>query len=101
MKLHALVIVCTRAMAIMKTRLAGAQKGYSLLKKKSDALTSRFRSILKKIIEVGHTQSCVMRKTKTAVRYASLNLKPSIHYGYNLIVLDVFFSIHRVAFLAL
>jgi vacuolar-type H+-ATPase subunit D/Vma8 len=39
-------------MAIMKTRLKGAQKGHSLLKKKADALTLRFRMILKKIIEV-------------------------------------------------
>lgn len=36
----------------MKARLKGAQKGHSLLKKKSDALTMRFRKILKKIIEV-------------------------------------------------
>jgi V-type H+-transporting ATPase subunit D len=39
------------AMAVMKARLKGAQKGHSLLKKKSDALTVRFRQILKKIIE--------------------------------------------------
>ena len=36
----------------MKARLKGAQKGHSLLKKKADALTLRFRKILKKIIEV-------------------------------------------------
>jgi len=36
----------------MKLRLKGAQKGHSLLKKKADALTVRFRQILKKIIEV-------------------------------------------------
>jgi len=36
----------------MKVRLKGAQKGHSLLKKKADALTLRFRMILKKIIEV-------------------------------------------------
>lgn len=35
----------------MKLRLKGAQKGHSLLKKKADALTVRFRQILKKIIE--------------------------------------------------
>ena len=29
----------------------GAQKGHSLLKKKSDALTMKFRATLKKIIE--------------------------------------------------
>jgi V-type H+-transporting ATPase subunit D len=36
----------------MKTRLKGAQKGHSLLKKKADALNFRFREILKKITEV-------------------------------------------------
>ena len=39
------------ALTTMKLRLKGAQKGYSLLKKKSDALTMRFRQILAKIIE--------------------------------------------------
>ena len=41
-----------RALTLMKARLKGAQKGHSLLKKKSDALTMRFRKILKMIIEV-------------------------------------------------
>jgi len=36
----------------MKTRLTGAQKGHSMLKKKSDALTARFRTILKEIVQV-------------------------------------------------
>lgn len=36
----------------MKIRLKGAQKGHSLLKKKADALTLRFRQILAKIVEV-------------------------------------------------
>ena len=37
---------------MMKVRLKGAQKGHSLLKKKSDALTARFRAILKEIVRV-------------------------------------------------
>uniref|UniRef100_A0AAQ4PRP4 V-type proton ATPase subunit D n=1 Tax=Gasterosteus aculeatus aculeatus TaxID=481459 RepID=A0AAQ4PRP4_GASAC len=36
---------------IMKARLKGAQTGRNLLKKKSDALSMRFRQILRKIIE--------------------------------------------------
>lgn len=55
--LHAFYFV-DRAMAIMKARLKGAQKGHSLLKKKADALTMRFRAILKKIIEVRLLYRC-------------------------------------------
>ena len=46
-----LIFVC-RALTQMKLRLKGAQKGHSLLKKKADALTLKFRQILTKIIEV-------------------------------------------------
>lgn len=42
---------------LMKSRLAGAQKGHGLLKKKADALQMRFRQILGKIIEVSKFQS--------------------------------------------
>lgn len=41
-----------RAQTIMKARLKGAQTGRNLLKKKADALSMRFRQILRKIIEV-------------------------------------------------
>ena len=44
--------VSPRALTNMKVRLKGAQKGHSLLKKKADALSLRFRQILHKIIEV-------------------------------------------------
>lgn len=40
------------AQMLIKNRLAGAQKGHGLLKKKADALQVRFRQILSKIIEV-------------------------------------------------
>jgi len=39
------------ALTGLKIKLAGAVKGHNLLKKKSDALTIRFRSILGKIVE--------------------------------------------------
>jgi len=39
------------ALTGLKVKLAGAIKGHNLLKKKSDALTIRFRSILGKIVE--------------------------------------------------
>lgn len=50
------------AMTQMKLRLKGAQKGHSLLKKKSDALTLRFRQILKKIIETKVLMGEVMKE---------------------------------------
>lgn len=50
---HFYLFLFNRAQTIMKARLKGAQTGRNLLKKKSDALTLRFRQILKKIIEVG------------------------------------------------
>ena len=47
-----LVTFPRRALQLMKVRLAGAKKGHSLLKKKADALTLKFRQILANIIEV-------------------------------------------------
>lgn len=38
-------------LTIMKARLKGAQNGHSLLKKKADALSIKFRAIMKEIIE--------------------------------------------------
>ena len=57
-----------RALTLMKARLKGAQKGHSLLKKKSDALTMRFRKILKQIIDVR------TEKTRKISRYAIFNI---------------------------
>jgi V-type H+-transporting ATPase subunit D len=39
------------ALTNTKTRLKGAQTGHSLLAKKRDALTTRFRAILRKVDE--------------------------------------------------
>lgn len=58
-----MLVICTKrlkksyflrfsAQMLMKGRLAGANKGHGLLKKKADALQMRFRMILGKIIEV-------------------------------------------------
>lgn len=58
------------AMAIMKARLKGAQKGHSLLKKKADALTMRFRMILKKIIETKVLMGDVMKEASFSLAEA-------------------------------
>ncbi|XP_034383439.1 V-type proton ATPase subunit D [Cyclopterus lumpus] len=49
-------------LTIMKARLKGAQTGRNLLKKKSDALSMRFRQILRKIIETKTKMGEVMRE---------------------------------------
>ena len=41
-----------RTLSVMKQKLKGAQTGHSLLKRKSEALTKRFRDIVKKIDDV-------------------------------------------------
>lgn len=49
---------------LMKSRLAGAQKGHGLLKKKADALQMRFRMILGKIIEVSKLVALMLHHQK-------------------------------------
>jgi len=49
------------AQTLMKARLKGAQTGHNLLKKKADALSIRFRSILKKIIDTKMLMGDVMK----------------------------------------
>eukprot|EP01137_Pigoraptor_chileana_P022289 Opistho-2@6900 len=49
------------ALTTMKNRLKAAQKGHSLLKKKADALSLRFRAILGKIVENKTLMGEVMR----------------------------------------
>jgi len=58
------------AMSVMKTRLKGAQKGHSLLKKKSDALKLRFRKILKTIIDTKVLMGDVMKEASFSLTEA-------------------------------
>uniref|UniRef100_A0AAQ5XF98 V-type proton ATPase subunit D n=1 Tax=Amphiprion ocellaris TaxID=80972 RepID=A0AAQ5XF98_AMPOC len=60
--LHYILSHLERAQTIMKARLKGAQTGRNLLKKKSDALSMRFRQILRKIIETKTKMGEVMRE---------------------------------------
>lgn len=46
------VFPSTMTLNLYKTKRAAAKQGYDLLKKKSDALTSRFRSMLSEIMKV-------------------------------------------------
>lgn len=57
----------------MKSRLAGAQKGHGLLKKKADALQMRFRMILGKIIEVSSFEQRVVYIDKICTKKHSIS----------------------------
>jgi len=58
------------AQTLMKARLKGAQKGHSLLKKKSDALQMKFRLILKKIIDTKQLMGEVMKEASFSLAEA-------------------------------
>lgn len=50
------------ALTTMKVRVKGAQQGHSLLKKKADAMTMRFRKIVKMIVDNKQVMGEVMRE---------------------------------------
>lgn len=55
------------ALNTMKIKLKGAQKGHSLLKRKSDALTARFRIILQKIRDAKLAMGAAMKQAYFAL----------------------------------
>ena len=62
------------AQTIMKARLKGAQTGRNLLKKKADALSMRFRQILKRIIETKTLMGQVMREASLSLAEAKFTM---------------------------
>lgn len=62
------------AQTIMKARLKGAQTGRNLLKKKADALTIRFRQILKRIIDTKTLMGTVMREAALSLAEAKFTM---------------------------
>jgi H(+)-transporting ATP synthase subunit D len=58
----------------MKARLKGAQTGRNLLKKKADALTIRFRQILKRIIDTKTLMGVVMREAALSLAEAKFTM---------------------------
>eukprot|EP00127_Corallochytrium_limacisporum_P005755 Clim_evm134s210 gene=Clim_evmTU134s210 len=58
------------ALSTMKSRLKGAQKGHSLLKKKADALQIRFRSVLHKIVDNKKAMGDLMRNSAISLAEA-------------------------------
>jgi len=68
------------AQMLMKARLAGAQKGHGLLKKKADALQMRFRLILGKIIETKTLMGEVMKEAAFSLAEAKFATGDLNHY---------------------
>jgi len=64
-------------LTLMKAKLKGAIRGHSLLKKKSDALTARFRSILNKIAECKVTMGNSMKSASFSLAKAKWAAHPS------------------------
>ena len=68
----------------MKTKLVGAKKGHSLLKKKADALTARLRKMLRNILEVKDEMGKSFKLGNFAlaeVKYAAGDIKPAVIEG--------------------
>eukprot|EP01115_Flamella_aegyptia_P004423 TRINITY_DN19067_c0_g1_i2.p1 TRINITY_DN19067_c0_g1~~TRINITY_DN19067_c0_g1_i2.p1 ORF type:complete len:255 (-),score=107.09 TRINITY_DN19067_c0_g1_i2:22-786(-) len=61
----------------MKTKLKGAVRGHSLLKKKSDALTLRFRAILSKIADAKEGMGKQMKESYFALATAKYAAHPA------------------------
>uniref|UniRef100_A0A8C3A9L3 V-type proton ATPase subunit D n=1 Tax=Cyclopterus lumpus TaxID=8103 RepID=A0A8C3A9L3_CYCLU len=82
-------------LTIMKARLKGAQTGRNLLKKKSDALSMRFRQILRKIIETKTKMGEVMREAAFSLAEAKftagdfrMSTKPSLNISALTVVFE-------------
>ncbi|KAI9208867.1 ATP synthase subunit D-domain-containing protein [Polychytrium aggregatum] len=80
-----LAIFPTRmALTMLKNRLKGAQTGHSLLKRKSEALTRRFREIMKKIDEAKRKMGKVMQLASFSyaeVKYSTGDISYQIREG--------------------
>lgn len=67
-------------LTMVKARLIGATKGHALLKKKADALTLRFRQILKEIIDAKDGLGPSMRLSFFAYTEAQYSAGESIKH---------------------
>jgi len=66
---------------LMKTKLIGAKKGHSLLKKKADALSMRLRNLLRSILEAKDAMGLAFKDGAFAlseVKYAAGDIKPTV-----------------------
>jgi len=71
------VFATRMTLTVMKAKLKGAIRGHSLLKKKSDALSVRFRAILSKIAECKETMGKNMKEASFSLAKAKWAAHPS------------------------
>ena len=69
-----------QSLGAMKSKLKGAQVGHDLLKRKSEALTKRFREILKRIDEAKRKMGRVMQIAAFSLAEVSYAVNGSISY---------------------
>ncbi|QLG72776.1 hypothetical protein HG535_0D04850 [Zygotorulaspora mrakii] len=67
-------------LGLMKTKLKGANQGYSLLKRKSEALTKRFRDITKRIDDAKQKMGRVMQTAAFSLAEVSYATGENIGY---------------------
>lgn len=72
-------------LTIMKSRLKGAQNGHSLLKKKADALSIKFRAIMREIIA-------------KKMRMGEIMKQASFSFAEAKVICLVFYFLTRIAF---
>lgn len=88
------------ALTVMKAKLKGAITGHSLLKKKSDALTMRFRAILSKLVENKQTMGITMRDASfslAAAKFAAGDITPTVLENVSVAMVRVKMATENVA----
>ncbi|KAI8473595.1 MAG: ATP synthase subunit D-domain-containing protein [Monoraphidium minutum] len=88
-------------LTMMKARLVGATKGHALLKKKADALTVRYRQILKEIVEAKQGMGDTMKGSFFALAEAKYaggdSIKHTVYDNVERATLKVYSSVDNVA----
>ncbi|CCD22568.1 H(+)-transporting V1 sector ATPase subunit D NDAI_0A04110 [Naumovozyma dairenensis CBS 421] len=80
-------------LGVMKTKLKGANQGYSLLKRKSEALTKRFRDITKRIDDAKQKMGRVMQTAAFSLAEVSYATGENIGYQVQESVLNARFKV--------
>lgn len=88
------------ALTTMKVRVKGAQQGHSLLKKKADAMTMRFRKIVKLIVENKQVMGEIMREaifSLAEANYAAGDFKEVVLQSANTSSVQIGHQVDNVA----